>query len=533
MENISLDNFQENFNFRAEHVDINGFLSKQGVANFLGIPYAQFPARFRTARRVDLDLLDGQLDASRYGPRCPQKTDNIHPMMHQMFEKLSTSQRCDETTCLHLNIYAPPQSVGATGHSDLPVFVWIHGGGFNNGDNTTEFDGNHLVRRSMDIGMPIIIVTLNYRLNVFGFLSSGELVQEAISLGEIPILNQGLNDQRLGLEWVQSSIHHFGGDSSRVTLSGESAGASSTFCHLRGGRALFQQALIQSSPRPRLRTLENAQVTFDQLARLAGIADHATGAEKLAGLRALSADQLLEMFDGSVSLPIDDPNWFDQGAQHGNSRSPPFQSHMPKWCSRIILGHTKDEAALFLTPYQNLPDAELVDHVRKLVPEIANEAVFSKGKSALQALTEWATEETFVKPTIETLSHVAEQGTTVYAYEISVVDPFPGPLHGYSWHSFGVPLTFCQPPGRVYPHIKATQEKMSKAHIDFIHGLEPWEAFNVGRRKMCWNGEQTHLVGTSTAGRKEEGNKGPNLPCRTSAETGMGVIAAALKMQTS
>lgn len=139
MENISLDNFQENFNFRAEHVDINGFLSKQGVANFLGIPYAQFPARFRTARRVDLDLLDGQLDASRYGPRCPQKTDNIHPMMHQMFEKLSTSQRCDETTCLHLNIYAPPQSVGATGHSDLPVFVWIHGGGFNNGDNTTEF----------------------------------------------------------------------------------------------------------------------------------------------------------------------------------------------------------------------------------------------------------------------------------------------------------------------------------------------------------------------------------------------------------
>ncbi|OQV03499.1 hypothetical protein CLAIMM_08538 [Cladophialophora immunda] len=533
MENITLDNFRENFAFRARDVDINGFISKQGVANFLGIPYAQFPDRFRTARQVDLGLLHGQLDASRYGPRCPQKTDNIHPMMHNMFEKLSTSQRCDETTCLHLNIYAPPQAVGVTEHSSLPVFVWIHGGGFNNGDNTTEFNGNHLVRRSMDLGMPIIIVTLNYRLNVFGCLSSRELVQEAVSLGEVPILNQGLNDQRIGLEWIQKSIHHFGGDPSKVTLSGESAGAASTFCHLRGGHALFQQALIQSSPRPRLRTFEEAQAAFDQLARSAGLATQSAGTEKLAGLRALSTDQLLELFDGSVSLPIEDPNWFEQGSQQEKSESPASWSDMPRWCSRIIMGHTKDEAALFLTPFQNLPDAVLIDHVRKLAPEIADEALFSKGKGALQALTEWATEETFVKPTIDMLSQAADQGTTVYAYEISVVDPFPGPLHGYSWHSFGVPLTFYEPPGRVYPPIKATQERMSQAYINFIHGLEPWEAFNAGRRKICWNGEQTLLVDTSTMERREEGDKALNLPCRTSAETGLGIIAAALKMQTS
>ncbi|OAG39673.1 hypothetical protein AYO21_06141 [Fonsecaea monophora] len=495
MENISLDNVRENFSFRAEDVQINGSRSKQGVANFLGIPYAQFPARFRTAGRVDLGLLDGQLDASRYGPRCPQKTDNIHPMMHHMFEKLSMSQSL-------WVLRSTPDCRCLYGYTD----------------------DNHLVRRSMDLGRPIVIVTLNYRLNVFGFLSSREIIQEAKPLGEVPILNQGLNDQRIGLEWIQKSIHHFGGDASNVTLSGESAGAASVCCYLKGGHALFHQALIQSSPKPRLRSLEEAQATFDQLVESAGIAKDASDAEKLARLRALSAGRLVELFDGSVSLPIEDPNWFELTTSWDS---------VPQWCSRIIMGHTKDEAALFLTPFQNLPDAVLAEHVRKLAPELAGEALFSGGHDALQTLTEWATEETFVRPTMDMLSDAAEQGTTVYAYEISVVDPFPGPLHGYAWHSFGVPLTFYEPSARVYPQIKATQDKMSEAYVAFFHGLEPWEAFNVAKRKMCWDGEQTRLVDCSVVETRDKEDKTPDLPCRTSAEAGMGIIAAALKMQTS
>lgn len=139
MENISLDNFQQSRSLNVAQLQLNGFISKHGVANFLNIPFAQFPGRFRTAKRLDLNTLTDPLDASRYGPRCPQKIDNIHPLMHNMFEKLSTTQRCDETTCLHLNVYAPPTNPGSARPSTLPVFVWIHGGGFNNGDNTTEF----------------------------------------------------------------------------------------------------------------------------------------------------------------------------------------------------------------------------------------------------------------------------------------------------------------------------------------------------------------------------------------------------------
>lgn len=138
-DNISLDNFLQDRKLRIGQVEINGFVSKQNVANFLGIPFAKFPARFRTAQRLDLKDLQNDVDATSYGPRCPQKVDVHHHVMSNVFERLSTSQRCDEYTCLRLNVYTPRGATGAPGGAKYPVFAWIHGGGFTNGDNTTEF----------------------------------------------------------------------------------------------------------------------------------------------------------------------------------------------------------------------------------------------------------------------------------------------------------------------------------------------------------------------------------------------------------
>lgn len=132
---------------------VNGFLSTQGVANFLNVPYATIPARFRTARRLDLAALQGELDATKYGPRCPQPFDPIHILMTHMFEQLSMEQYTEEFSCLDVNIYAPPSVLpGQPGHSaasapaPIPVFAWIHGGAFRAGDNTTEFGGFRLGR---------------------------------------------------------------------------------------------------------------------------------------------------------------------------------------------------------------------------------------------------------------------------------------------------------------------------------------------------------------------------------------------------
>lgn len=140
---ISLDNFQQRLKLSVNNVELDGFLSKQNVANFLNVPFAKFIDRFRPARMLALADLQGFLDATQYGPRCPQKVDDIHPIMQHMFEKLSHTQKAEESTCLHLNIYTPPEVIGTKYAEKLPVFAWIHGGGFNNGDNTTEF-GNAL-----------------------------------------------------------------------------------------------------------------------------------------------------------------------------------------------------------------------------------------------------------------------------------------------------------------------------------------------------------------------------------------------------
>ncbi|KAF4629732.1 hypothetical protein G7Y89_g8410 [Cudoniella acicularis] len=472
--NISLDNFRSTCRLRVGETDLTGFISKQNVANFLGIPFAKVAARFRTARRIDLEDLHGDVDATRYGPRCPQKVDTIHPIMCNVFEKLSTEQRTDEDTCLHLNVYAPLEGTVKSNAEKIPVFVWIHGGGFNNGDNTTEFDGNHLVQRSMELGKPIIIVTFNYRLNLFGFSASLELIEEAKSLGETPVMNQGLNDQRLGLQWVQSSIQYFGGDASNVTLGGESAGAASVLYQIRGGQPLFRQALIQSTPRLRLGTLKESQAAFDKLVRSAA-------SQRMH--RALKSSQLYgqcpQRESSSYLMAQFQHRWKIQPAE---------------WCPQVVLGCTKDEAALFFMNMTHSNEGQIVDFLRSIVPDAPVATIFPGGKPTLQALIEWMTNDVFTHPTLELAAKVIENGPKLFLYTIDLVDPFPGPLHGYAWHSFGVPLTFYQPPGRVYPRFQVTQEKMSASYINFFYGLEPWEPYRAAGRQMSWNGERTGVV---------------------------------------
>ncbi|OKL61839.1 hypothetical protein UA08_02295 [Talaromyces atroroseus] len=478
---------------------LNGFLSKHGVANFLNIPYAQIPARFKTAVLYDPASLTGDLDASDYGPRCPQPADPIHGVMQNMFERLSSEQYPSEFDCLHLNIYVPPDFEHL--RERLPVFAYIHGGAFNCGDNTTEFDGNHLVKRSMELNSPIIIVTINYRLNVLGFMSSRELAAEAQATGDVVIRNQGLNDQRLALQWIQSHIHHFGGDQSRVTLSGESAGAASVIYHLKGADALFRQAIIQSTPCPQLRSLDESQAVFDKLVRSAGVEPSAPAAVKLAALRSLPVDSLIAAADiPGPSFPIEDPNWFADNEQSIENPAQYWGSVAP-WCSRVIIGHTKDEAALFYLPsVKSLTETELTQTLGELfkddriVSSLLNTQLFRSAPSPLRALIAYCTRQVFQWPTQSIAQTMSGQGQKVYVYSIDVEDPFPGLLQGFVWHSFGVPVMFYQPSCQKHQQLKITTDMMSEKHIDFIYGKEPWEEFGVAGRKWSWNGQDSGLI---------------------------------------
>jgi hypothetical protein len=135
----ALDNYLTPLVLGIDHTEVEGFLSEHGVANFLNIPYARVPVRFRTAVPVPTSDLSTSLDASRYGPKCPQKSDPLQQSMSHVFEEVSLAQAADEVNCLHLNIYCPPTALDSVATSKLPVFAWIHGGAFNMGDNSTQF----------------------------------------------------------------------------------------------------------------------------------------------------------------------------------------------------------------------------------------------------------------------------------------------------------------------------------------------------------------------------------------------------------
>lgn len=185
--------------------------------------------------------------------------------------------------CLALNVWVPASTVG-TGGAARPVLVYLHGGAFNSGSGEVSlYDGEGLARRG------IIVVTLNYRLGVFGFFSHTELGAESPHRSSG---NYGLLDQIAALEWVKRNIGAFGGDPDNVTLAGQSAGAASvhylTFSPI--ARGLFQRAIAQSGAWNRQsRVAERAEAEALGVKLAAQL-----GAASLTELRALSSEALFE-----------------------------------------------------------------------------------------------------------------------------------------------------------------------------------------------------------------------------------------------
>ncbi|KAG9308835.1 carotenoid ester lipase precursor [Chiua virens] len=160
--------------------------------------------------------------------------------------------------CLTLNVVTPNT---ATPVSNLPVLVWIYGGGFEVG-GTSIYNASLIMEKAISLGVPFIYVSINYRLSAFGFLASQEVKDAGVG-------NLGLRDQRLALEWVQKYITAFGGDPTKVTIWGESAGATSVAIHMvaNGGHpnGLFHAAIMQSGSTFPLGDITQGQPYYDAL----------------------------------------------------------------------------------------------------------------------------------------------------------------------------------------------------------------------------------------------------------------------------
>lgn len=208
---------------------VEGTTSADGkVQIFKGIPYAAPPVgalRWKEPQPVESWVRVRK--ATEFGARCMQW--NIYSDM--VFRDAGPSE-----DCLYLNVWTPATSADAK----LPVMVWIHGGGFQAGATSEpRQDGENLAHKG------VVVVSMNYRLGIFGFFSHPELTKESPHHASG---NYGLLDQAAALEWVRKNIAAFGGDPEQVTIFGESAGSFSVSALMASpvSKGLIHQAMGES-----------------------------------------------------------------------------------------------------------------------------------------------------------------------------------------------------------------------------------------------------------------------------------------------
>ncbi len=314
---------------------IDGQASERAESwEYLGIPYAAPPVgelRWRAPRPVV--SWEAVREAKLLPNFCPQ------------FLYFS-NQFAGAEDCLYLNVFRP-----RTQERDLPVLVWIHGGGNNNGDTgqqTPAYDGARLAQRGN-----MIVVTVQYRLGALGWLLSSALQ------GDDPLDNSGnygTLDLIASLQWVQANAEAFGGDPENVTIAGESAGAANVLTLLISAHAqgLFAKGIVQSlggNVNSAQRALQESQSLVDDLMALEGVRPQPMSNEELAAyLRGVDPQTLLALAntseiigDGDV-IPAQGYALFDSGE---------FPGKVP-----LLFGTNKDELKLYTNPlgFNTYPD---------------------------------------------------------------------------------------------------------------------------------------------------------------------------------
>ena len=240
---------------------------ENGVVAFKGIPYAAPPVgslRWRSPQSAT--PWHGVRDATQFGPRCWAALTGM---------PLPGPPPSED--CLTVNVWT------AALHADdkRPVIVWIHGGGFEFGASSEPVsDGSRFAQKG------VVLVSLNYRLGVFGFLAHPDLDKDG------PSGDYGLQDQIAALRWVQANIHHFGGDPANVTVYGESAGSHAIGILMASplSEGLFQKAIGESGA---FWDTEHGSLSTFAEAHERGVRyANSLGAKSVAGLRAISAEKI-------------------------------------------------------------------------------------------------------------------------------------------------------------------------------------------------------------------------------------------------
>ncbi len=303
---------------------------RRGIRRYSGIPYAQAPRgdlRFRAPEPAT--PWGGVREALLPGPSAPQMGPT-GPLARLM----PTGRRSED--CLSLNVWTP-----APDGARRPVMVWIHGGAFVMGSGSTSFYSGRRLARAGDV----VVVTLNYRLGVLGFLQMADLTG-----ADGPIdTNLGIRDQIAALRWVRDNIAGFGGNPDDVTIFGESAGAMSvgTLLGTPSARGLFHKAILQSGAA--FNVSSRAQAARAASAFLSELDLTSATAHRL---REFRTSQLLEaQTRATIRLGFAHGVMPWQPAVDGDLLPQPAEEAIAAGCSKdvpVIVGANREEWKLFL-----------------------------------------------------------------------------------------------------------------------------------------------------------------------------------------
>lgn len=433
---------------------VRGYVSDD-IFTYHGIPYGTVKERFVAAQPVE--PWDGILDAAEYG--------SISPQGSMLGMNSGTDQEGTSNDCLNLNIWTPSISDGGK----RAVMVWFHGGGFSTGSgNDPSYDGAALAEYG-----DVVVVSVNHRLNVFGYLDLSEYGEKYANGG-----NQGITDLVMALRWIQDNIAAFGGDPDNVTIFGQSGGGAKVLALMTTPEAagLFAKGIVQSGA---TNTMGLTFATKEQSLALTGHILDNLGITKdnVEDIQTVSESDLQAAADAAlqttgnefqIPAPLSSGYAMEWGPVVDGDYLPtnPVTADGFALAGRdipLLIGSNLNEWAMAgASPSQ--------EDVTEEIQQAYNEAYPDESPSEITSL------DTLLRyPLLKITRHKAMQGgAPVYSYIFTYDDGFGGAYHGAE-----ISYVFHHASGGLNDTMAQAWVSFAKNGVPSGDGLPTWEAYDL------------------------------------------------------
>lgn len=465
---------KDDLHIRTPSFSIFGSLASDNVRRFAGIPYAEPPTgsnRFRPP--VTKKPSTALLNTTSFGPSCLQYDTGASGLIDYLPSGSPQSGQSED--CLTLNIWTPRAGKLQDDGELLPVMIWIPGGALlSGGASAPNYDGTSFVENQN-----VILVSMNYRVNIFGFPAAAAL--------DGTHHNVGLLDQRTAVEWIYNNIYAFGGDATRMTLFGQSAGASSTdfFSYAWWNDPLVSGLIIQSGAVGNNKVAySDGTSNFSYVANQVGCG-HLGKDEELECMQGKDADEILQVYESYNATE-------NEGKSLGFGASVDEETIFSNFSERrerglvakfpVVIGNTDNEYASLYSPFTvEGPNQTEVDQLSTAV---------------------------FACPAAVAADFRSQFGVPTYRYRYFATFPNLNPLPWLgAYHAVEIPIVFgtshfsgpdMEAEARFSKYIQGAWAAFAK---DPEKGLEEygWPRYQVGNDTLVLLGRNNQTVDVSNA----------------------------------